>query len=163
MMPKLAPVIPSTTLHSCAWHILTGLCALMTAVICPIFPSTYFQLPLSINEAYVQRVHQHLQSRLCGNLSSSSEGKYFGLDLSGESPILSIEYNSPWVPIKQSGEKFEVYGYWGNQKPPEILDIDTYAAAYDIATGGTIMLECQNGLGRKNHGNVSLLPPLTMI
>ena len=133
------------------------------AVILPIFTSTYFQLPFSINVSYVWRVQQHMPSRMCGDLSSNSESTYLGLDSRSKSPILSIGKNTLWVPIKQSGEKIGVYGYWGNQDPPDILDRGTYATAYDIPTSGTIILACHIGLGRKNHGNVLLLPPFVMI
>ena len=40
IMPQLAPAIPSINLHALTWHILEGLCALVTEVLCPIFPST---------------------------------------------------------------------------------------------------------------------------
>ena len=71
MITQLAPAIPSINFHACAWNILIGLCSLVTAVLCPIFTSTYFQLPVSINVVYVQRIHQHLHSKLCGDLSYS--------------------------------------------------------------------------------------------
>ena len=134
----------------------------MKAVICPIFPSTYFQIPFSINVAYVQHIQQHLQYRLFGDVSSILEGIYLGLDSRAKSPILSIGDNAPWVIIKQPGKNFKVYGYLGNHDPPEILERGTLAAAYDVPTGGTIILACHNGLVRKNHGNVSLLPPFMM-
>ena len=63
----------------------------------------------------------------------------------------------------KSDEKFEVYGYRGKQYPPDILQRGTYAAAYDIPTGGTIILACHNGLGSNNHGNVSLLSTFMII
>ena len=85
------------------------------------------------------------------------------MDSRAKSPILSIEENSPWVTIEQFSEKFEVYGYRGKKEPPEILERVTYAAAYDVPTGGTIILECHNGLGRKNHKNMSHLLPFMMI
>ena len=65
--------------------------------------------------------------------------------------------NAPWVPIEQSGENFEVYGYQENQDPPEILERVTYAAVYDIPNRGTIILACHNLLGGRNHRNVSLV------
>ena len=37
IMPQLSPEIPSITFHSCAWHILTGLCDIVMVVLCPIF------------------------------------------------------------------------------------------------------------------------------
>ena len=162
MITQLAPSIPSIPFHACDWHIFTGLCALVTAAMCPIFPRTYFQLSVSINVAYVWRVQQHLQSSMCGYLSSILGGTYFGLDSMSKIPILVIGYNAPWLPIEKSGEKFEVYGYQENQDPPEILERGTYAAAYDIPTGVAIILACHNGLRRKNHRNVSLLPSFMM-
>ena len=92
------------------------------------------------------------------NVSSISEATHLNIDSRTKSSILSIGDNAPWVPIGQSGEKFEVYGYRGKQDPPEILERVTYAATCDIPTGGTIILACHNGLGRKNRGNVLLLP-----
>ena len=162
MMPQLSPAVPSTTFHACAWHIPTGLFSLVMAVLWPIFTSTYFQLPVRINVVYVKRVQQHLQSRLCVNVSSSSEGTYLGIDWRPKSPILSIGDNAPWVPIKKYGENFEVYGYQGKQDPPEILEKGTYTAAYDIPTGSTIILAWHNGLGRKNNGNVFIMLPFMM-
>ena len=50
-----------------------------------------------------------------------------------------------------------MYGYQGNHDTPEILERGTYTAEYDIPTGGTIILEWNNGLGIKNHVNVLLL------
>ena len=67
------------------------------------------------------------------------------------------------MPIKKSGEKFEVYGYWGKKEPPEIPERCTYAAAYDIPTGGTIILVYHNILGSNSNFNVLLLPPFIMI
>ena len=99
---------------------------------------------------------------MCGDVSYISEGTYLGLDLRDDSPILSIGENAPSVPIKQSSEKFEVHGYRGKQDPPEILERGTYAAAHDIQTGVNIVLVCQNGIGRKNHGNLLLLMPFRM-
>ena len=131
-------------------------------MLCPIFPITNFQLPISINVAYVQRVQQHLNLRLCGDVSYISEGTYLGLDLRSDIPILSIVDNAPWVPIEKSGEKFKVYGYRGNQDLPDILERGTYVASYDIPTRGTIILACHYDLGRKNHGNLSLLPTFMM-
>ena len=162
-MPQPAPAIPSITFRVCAWHILTGLCDPVTVVLCPIFQSNYFQIPVSMNVAYVQCVRQHLHSRLYRNVSYISEGTYLGLDLMAGSPIFFIGENAPWVPIKQSGEKSEVYGYQGKQNPPEILERGTYAATYDVPAGGAIILAYHSGLGRKNHRNVSLLPPFVMI
>ena len=107
IIPQLLPAITSITFHVSAWHILTGLCALVMTVICPIFPSTYFQLTFSINISYVRRVQQHLQLRLCGDVYSISEGTYIGLDSRAEISILSIVYNAPRFPIEQSVEKFE--------------------------------------------------------
>ena len=126
------------------------------------FQRTYFQLSVSINVSYVWRIQQHLQSRMCGYLYSRLEGTFFGIDSRVESPILSIGYNAPWVPIEKYGENFEVYDYQENQDPPEILDRGTYAAAYDIPTGVTIILAFHNGLRRNNHINVLLLPPFMM-
>ena len=54
IMPKLAPEIPYINFHACACHILTGLFALVTAVLCLLLPSNYFQLTVSINVAYMQ-------------------------------------------------------------------------------------------------------------
>ena len=56
-----------------------------------------------------------------------------------------------------------MYGYQGNQDTPEILERGTYVVTYDIPTRGTITLAFQNGLGRKNHGNVLLLITFMMI
>ena len=139
MMPQLVPVILSITFHACVWHIFTGLCALVTVVLCPIFPSTYFQLPVSINVVYLQNVQQHLHSRLCGDVSSRSEGTYLGPDLRSKIHILPIRENAPWVPIKESGENFEVYVYQEKQDPPEILKRGNYAAAYKIPAGSAII------------------------
>ena len=107
-------------------------------------------------------VQQHLQLRLCGDISSILEDTYIGFDTKAKSPILSIGDNVPWVNIKQYGEKFEIYSYRGKQDPPEILDRGTYATAYETLTEGTSILLCHNGLGRNNHGNVLLLPPFIM-
>ena len=38
----------------------------------------------------------------------------------------------------------------------------TYAATYDVKTGGTIILAFYNGLDRKNKKNMLLMPPLNM-
>ena len=121
IMPQLAPARSSINFHSCACQILTGLCALVTAVLCTIFPFTYFQLPVSVNVAYVQRLQQHLQTKLCGGVSSSSEGTYLGLYFRGNILILFTGENASWVPIEQSGDILEVYGYQGNQDLPGIL------------------------------------------
>ena len=67
------------------------------------------------------------------------------------------------MPIEKSGEKFEVYGYWVKKDPPKILERSTYSATYGIPTNGIILLACHNGLGRKNHGNLSLLTHFMMI
>ena len=64
--------------------------------------------------------------------------------------------------IEQYGEKSKVYGYRGKQDPPEILERVAYAAAYDIPTGGTIILVFHNLLGRNNHVNLLLLTPFMM-
>ena len=114
-MTKLSPARTSVTFYTCTQNILTGLCNIVTAVLFPILPRTYFQLPIRINVEYVRHVHPDLQSRLCGDVSSSLEGIYLGLNLRAEIPIQSIGENSPWVIIKKSDENFEVYGYQGNQ------------------------------------------------
>ena len=72
IMTQFAPTIPPITFHSCAWHILTGLCDLVTALLFPLLPSTYFQLPVITNVAYVQHVQQHLQYSLYEYVFSSS-------------------------------------------------------------------------------------------
>ena len=99
---------------------------------------------------------------MCGDVSYISEGTHFGLDSRSESSMLSIGENAPWVPIEKYSEHLEVYGYRGKQDPPEILEKGTYATAYAILNGGTIILARHNGLGRKYHGNVLLLKPFMM-
>ena len=64
IMPQLAPARPSITFHDCDRNILTGLCAIVTPLICPILLITYFKVPVRINVAYVRLVQQHLQYRL---------------------------------------------------------------------------------------------------
>ena len=115
IMTKLSPARTSITLYTCTLNISTSLCNIITSVLFPILPRTYFQLPIRINVEYVRHVQPDLQSSLCGNVSSILEGIYLGLDLRAEIPILSIGENSPWVTIKKSEEKFEVYGYRGKQ------------------------------------------------
>ena len=55
-----------------------------------------------------------------------------------------------------------MYVYRVRQDPPEILQRGTYAAAYEIPTGGTIVLACHNSLGRNNPVNVFLMPHFMM-
>ena len=63
---------------------------------------------------------------------------------------------------RKPGEKFEVYGYQGNQDIPEILNKGTYAAAYEVLNRGAIILAFRDGLGWNNYGDVFLLPPFMM-
>ena len=80
IMTQLEPTIPPITFHSCAWHILTGLCDIVTALLFPILLSTYFQLPVITNVEYVQHVQQHLQSSLYEYVFSISYGTYIGIE-----------------------------------------------------------------------------------
>ena len=99
---------------------------------------------------------------MCGDVSYISEGTHFGLDSRSESSMLSIGENAPWVPIEKYSEHLEVYGYRGKKDSPEILERGTYAAAYEVPTGGTIIVACHKGLVSKNHGNVFILTPSVM-
>ena len=54
-------------------------------------------------------------------------------------------------------ENYDTQGFRSDTDPPNIMEKETYATAYDIPTGGSIILVCPNGLNSINHRIDSLI------